>query len=146
MNTAFDKIADCNDYCHMKKLLSLIVILFSIPLFAAISPQSKLLGPVATDIEDGSITALAKEAFGSYFGAEWLEKYSVDDDLFAISYGTTLSRILPMDNLIFGKEGKDSLSFYSLDSNILISLVFSEGRIAAMDVKMPKSQTDQEGM
>lgn len=128
----------------MKRFLIIALMLIAFPLTAAIAPTSQRLGPVAIDVKKGSLSELAKEAFNDYFSPEWLEKYSINDDLFALTYSSTLASILPMDNLIFGKEGKNSLSFYSQDTMIEISLVFSEGKISAMDVRIPKSQTDQE--
>lgn len=128
----------------MKRLLTIALIFIAFPLCAAIAPVSQILGPVAIEIESGALSEIARNAFVDYFSPEWLEKYTVDDDLFAVSYSSTLASILPMGNLIFGKEGKDGLSFYSQDTMIEVSLVFSDGKISAMDVKIPNSQTGQE--
>ena len=80
---------------YMKRLLALIIIFsLSLSLYSGIVPVSSRLGAIDTVLEKDSISYRMKEAFTSEFSEEWLAKYTVNSEVFILSYVPLLSSLL----------------------------------------------------
>ena len=119
---------------HMRRICVLLLLLISFSLYAAITPNSERLGRVAVSVEENSNASLLLEAFGEEYTESWLKKYTTGDDLFPLLYSDKLSKLLPIKNIILGENVRDSISFYSSDSNVFISATFKDGKIYALDI------------
>lgn len=117
----------------MKKIGVLILLFLSLSLYGGISPESLKVGAVDAFLEKGSLSSLAAEAFQSEFSLEWLEKYTINTEPFILAYSPELSSRLPMKSLVVGKEKENRLSLYSQEDGLLITLVFEDGKISAID-------------
>lgn len=108
---------------------------------ASISPYSNVLSSrVQVDIEEESKAYIVSKAFKEEYNEAWLGKYTDNDDLFALAYTPMLSELLPMSNLVIEEEEGDTISFYSLDSDDLVSVIFKNGYIAGISLRKAGSQ------
>lgn len=125
----------------MRRLFLLFLILSTLPLAASIPPYSNALSSrVQVDIEEESKAYIVSKAFKEEYNEAWLGKYTDNDDLFALAYTPMLSGLLPMSNLVIAEEEGDTISFYSLDSDDLVSVIFKNGYIAGISLRKAGSQ------
>lgn len=106
-----------------------IAILLSSPLLA-VAPVSEKIGPVAVDIESGSITETALSAVSEPFTEEWLEKYTAEPMKAGEVLAPVLSSALPLDDPVAGMESSDIVDILDLTTGTVYSFLFRDGKIA----------------
>ncbi len=102
------------------------------PLFA-VAPVSGTIGRIAVSVAPDSITATALEAAGEEYTEAWLEKYAVDKVSFGEAYSPLLSSVLPLSDVVAGEEKGGAVSLMSLEDGTVLSFMFVDGRIAAVN-------------
>lgn len=120
----------------MKRVFSIMVSLILLSSLAAgIIPQSKRVGIVAVETEEGSVEEMLLTAFQEEFTLSWIERYTLATDTFLEAYSPLLSALLPMEDIVVGTFDGDGISLYSQKSGDWVYIIIKEGRIAALLVE-----------
>ncbi len=127
----------------MRRILPIIIALSLLPLNASIVPRSESIGTVLVNIEDDSSAQMVLKAFSEEYTQAWLDSYAASDELFALAYTDTLSKILPMSNMIASSD-RNTVTIYSLNSKTTVSVILENNTIVAVSLKEQEPQNDPE--
>lgn len=114
----------------MHRLAIIIMALISLDVHA-VSPVSGKIGPVAVDIEEGSITETALSAVSEPFTEAWLDEYTSDPMMSGEILAPVLSEVLPLENPIAGEEKAGAVDILDLATGSVYSFIFRDGMIAS---------------
>lgn len=114
----------------MQKIVLLLMALLSASIYAA-APVSGKIGPVAVEIEEGSMTDTVLKAVSEPFTEAWLDEYTADPMKAGEILALVLSSVLPLSNPIAGKEKAGAVDILDTATGAVYSFIFRDGKIAS---------------